>query len=73
MMWNVGGIERGIRVVVGLVLLSIGAFVAGLPAWAMAVAFVVGGIALVTGAIGYCPAWQLFGVNTCSPKVSPKG
>ena len=61
---NVGGIERPIRIVVGILALGLGAF-AGLPPVATAVALVVGTIALVTGAIGYCPLWTLLGVNTC--------
>ena len=61
---NVGGIERPIRIVVGILLLGIGAF-AGLPAIGTGIALVVGTIALVTGAIGYCPAWSLLGINTC--------
>lgn len=61
---NVGGIERTIRIVVGLGLIGGGAF-AGLPEAGMIAAYVVGAVALVTGAIGYCPASQLFGINTC--------
>jgi hypothetical protein len=38
---------------------------AGLPEMGMYAAYVVGAVALVTGAVGYCPAWQLFGINTC--------
>ena len=64
---NVGGTERGIRIVVGLVLIGVGAF-AGLPEAGMYAAYVVGAVALVTGAIGFCPAWSLFGVNTCPAK-----
>ena len=61
---NVGGIERPIRIVIGIGLLGIGAF-AGLPVEATAAAFLFGTVALETGAIGYCPVWTLFGVNTC--------
>jgi 3-hydroxybutyryl-CoA dehydrogenase len=32
---------------------------------AAGVALVVGTIALVTGVIGFCPLWTLFGINTC--------
>ncbi len=63
---NVGRAERSIRIVLGLVLLGIGAF-AGLPPWGAGIAFVVGAVALVTGAIGFCPAWKLLGINTCPP------
>ncbi len=61
---NVGGIERPIRIVLGLALVTVGAF-AELPVVGMAVALVAGAIALVTGVIGFCPAWALLSVNTC--------
>lgn len=64
---NVGGTERAIRIVLGLVLIGVGAF-AGLQDAGMYAAYVVGAVALVTGAIGFCPAWQLFGINTCPTK-----
>jgi uncharacterized membrane protein HdeD (DUF308 family) len=64
---NLGGTERGIRIVLGIVLIGVGAL-AGLPEAGMYAAYVVGAVALVTGAIGYCPAWQLFGINTCPTK-----
>jgi len=67
---NVGGIERPIRIVAGLLLIGIGAF-AGLPAVGTGIALILGGIMLVTGAIGYCPLSALFGINTCS--TSPGG
>ena len=68
---NVGGTERGIRIVLGIVLIGAGAF-AGLPDAGMYAAYVVGAVALVTGAIGFCPAWQLFGINTCPAKPADK-
>jgi hypothetical protein len=64
---NVGGIERPIRIVVGIILIGIGAF-AGLPPIGTGVALVAGTIALVTGAIGFCPLWALFNINTCPTK-----
>lgn len=69
---NVGGIERPIRIVLGVVLLGIGAF-AGLPVEATILMFVVGTIALVTGAISFCPVWSLFGINTCPTTPAQKG
>lgn len=68
---NVGGVERPIRIALGVLLLAVGAL-ADLPpvgAWIIAA---VGIVALVTGAIGFCPAWKLFGINTCAPKPSTK-
>lgn len=68
---NVGGTERGIRIVVGIALIAAGAL-AGLPEAGMYAAYVVGAVALVTGAIGFCPAWSLFGVNTCPARPADK-
>lgn len=64
---NVGGIERPIRIVLGLVLVAIGSL-AELPVTGMAIALVAGTIATVTGVIGFCPVWSLLGVTTCSAK-----
>lgn len=61
---NVGGVERPVRIIVGIVLLGIGAF-AELPPLGVGVALVVGTIMLATGAVGFCPAWTLLGINTC--------
>ena len=68
---NVGGIEKPIRIVVGIVLLGVGAF-AGLPVEATTAALVFGTVALVTGAIGYCPLWTILGLNTCPITPSQK-
>jgi Protein of unknown function (DUF2892) len=68
---NVGGIEKPIRILLGIGLLGIGAF-AGLPMEATTALLVLGTIALVTGAIGYCPLWALFGMNTCPAGTSRK-
>jgi hypothetical protein len=68
---NVGGVERPIRIVLGVLLLAVSAL-SDLPlvgAWIVAA---VGAVALITGAIGFCPAWKLFGINTCAPNPSAK-
>ncbi|MER3422728.1 MAG: DUF2892 domain-containing protein [Nitrospiraceae bacterium] len=71
MVCNVGNIERSIRIVLGVVLLALGAF-AGLPTgWAIA-AFVLGAVALVTGVVRFCPAWMLLGINTCEVRTQAK-
>ena len=64
---NVGGIERKLRIVGGLLLIGIGAL-ARLSFTTMGILFGVGAILLLTGAIGYCPLSALLGVNTCSTK-----
>lgn len=60
---NVGGIDRIIRLLLGVVLLCAAFLHAVTGTWAI-VAYVVGGIALITGLVGYCPAWSLLGINT---------
>lgn len=64
---NVGRSERGIRIVIGVALLGVALFhvVAGYLA---VIAYVLAAIALITGAAGYCPAWALFGINTCTAR-----
>ncbi|MEO8326444.1 MAG: DUF2892 domain-containing protein [Nitrospirota bacterium] len=61
---NVGHHERIIRIAIGLILLALSGF-SLLPEWGDLVLMVVGLIALLTGIIGYCPAWQVLGINTC--------
>ncbi len=61
---NVGGIERPVRIVVGLVALGIGAL-AGLPPLGTGIALGVGAIALLTGVFGFCPLWTILRINTC--------
>ncbi|HYA77016.1 MAG TPA: DUF2892 domain-containing protein [Burkholderiaceae bacterium] len=63
---NVGGIERPIRIALGVVLLAL-AFLGNMGVWGY-VAGVIGAVALLTGLAGWCPAWAVFGINTCSVK-----
>lgn len=68
---NVGGTERGIRIAIGIALIAAGAL-AGLSEGLTIASYVVGAVALVTGAVGSCPAWTLLGINTCPPKPAGK-
>ncbi len=68
MLRNVGGMERIIRLVVGGYVV-LGALFLDLPTWGTTALSVVGGVALATGVMGYCPAWTVFGLNTC--RVNP--
>ena len=61
---NVGGIERPIRIGLGILLLGLGVF-ANLSLVGTAIVLVAGTIAVVTGVIQFCPLWALFGMNTC--------
>ena len=60
---NEGTVDRIIRVVLGALLL-IWAF-AGLHGAGAWVAGIVGAILLVTGLIGYCALYSVFGIRTC--------
>ena len=59
---NVGNIDRSIRVIAGLSLVGM-AFTDILGAWAW-----IGIVPLVTGLMGWCPAYKLLGLNTCPLK-----
>ncbi|MEZ6024399.1 MAG: DUF2892 domain-containing protein [Hyphomonadaceae bacterium] len=61
---NEGIIDRGLRVVVGAGILSL-AFVGPQTPWAY-----LGVIPLLTGVVGFCPAYALFGINTCGVRKS---
>ena len=56
---NSGGIDRIIRIVVGLALLAWAGLFNG-PVWAF-----IGILPLATGIIGWCPAYPILGINTC--------
>ncbi len=54
---NLGHHERIIRIGVGIVFLAFSGF-SVLPGWGDLLLMGVGLIALLTGIIGYCPAWH---------------
>lgn len=59
MKMNVGGVDRILRIVAGLVL--IGLTLAGqIGVWGW-----IGLLPLLTGLFRFCPAYTLFGMNTC--------
>jgi hypothetical protein len=59
---NEGSIDRVVRIVAGLVLISL-VFIGPQSPWGW-----VGVIPLATGLIGWCPAYTLFGIDTCKMK-----
>ena len=60
---NEAGWDRALRVLLGIVLLTLGW--GGVVDGALGVVFQVGGfLPLVTGLVGWCPAYDLFGVST---------
>lgn len=56
---NEGGIDRGLRVVAGLVLIGL-TLTGTIGVWGW-----IGVLPLLTGIFGFCPAYALFGMNTC--------
>ena len=61
---NEGGIDRALRIVVGLGLISL-AFLGPQTAWGW-----IGLVPLVTGIVGWCPAYSILGVRTCRAKAN---
>lgn len=59
---NEGTIDRALRVIAGLVLLSL-VFVGPQTMWGL-----IGIVPLVTGLIGVCPVYSLLGIRTCPLK-----
>lgn len=59
---NSGTIDRALRVVVGLALIALAA-TGVVDMWGY-----IGVVLVLTGAIGFCPAYTLLGMNTCGLK-----
>lgn len=57
---NEGGIDRGLRVVAGLALIGL-TVTETIGAWGW-----IGVVPLLTGIVGFCPAYTILGMNTCS-------
>jgi hypothetical protein len=56
---NVGGTDRVLRILAGLVLIALAA-TGTVGAWGY-----IGIVPLLTGLVRVCPAYSLLGVNTC--------
>ena len=60
---NVGGWDRGLRIVIGLVLIVLG--LAGAVSGTTAIAaYVIGAVALLTGLVGFCGLYTVLGIST---------
>ena len=62
---NEGTTDRVLRGIAGLVLLAL-AFFAGLAGALYWIALAVGIVMLATAVTGFCPAYRLLGLKTCS-------
>ncbi len=56
---NESGIDRGVRIVVGIILIAL-VFVGPKTEWGW-----IGLIPLITGIVGACPLYAVFGIKTC--------
>ena len=61
---NVGGIDKVLRIVAGLALLSLVFILDGASRWWG----LIGIVPLLTGSLGWCPAYLPFGISTCPAK-----
>lgn len=59
---NIGGIDRILRIVIGLVLIGL-TLNGTIGVWGW-----LGIVPLATGAIGWCPPYAIFGWSTCAMK-----
>jgi hypothetical protein len=66
MVRNVGGVDRVVRVVLGVAILAAGLYY---KSWWGAL----GIVPLLTAALGTCPAYLPLGLSTCAVKRSPRG
>jgi len=58
-MRNEGGLDRLLRIAIGLVVLALVFVGPKTPlGW-------IGVVPLLTGLVGFCPAYRIFGINTC--------
>lgn len=64
---NIGNIERAIRILVGVGILSL-TVVGPQSPWAL-----LGILPILTGVIGWCPPYHLLGINTCSKDAKCEG
>jgi len=59
---NVGGIDRALRIIVGVALI-VATLMGAIGVWGW-----VGVLPLVTGLLGSCPAYKIFGFSSCPIK-----
>ena len=59
---NEGTIDRAMRIIAGLALIAL-AYTGTIGMWGY-----IGILPLVTGIVGICPAYSIFGISTCPLK-----
>ena len=61
MISNVGKTDKALRIIVGIILLALFFVLEGSARWLG----LIGLVPLITGLVGWCPAYAMIGVNTC--------
>jgi hypothetical protein len=56
---NVGGLDRALRIIIGLALISL-VYIGPQTPWGW-----IGVVPLLTGAVGWCGLYTVLGLNTC--------
>jgi hypothetical protein len=64
MVRNEGTVDRIIRAIIGVVAL-VASVAAGVGTVGGIVLLVLGGVLVVTAAVGFCPLYRVFGITTC--------
>lgn len=64
---NEGTADRAVRVIAGFALVAVAFYALGLTAGAVLgiVVAAVGAVLILTGVIGFCPAYRICGLSTC--------
>jgi len=63
---NEGTIDRSVRILAGLVLVAL-TLTGTIGVWGW-----IGVVPIITGALGWCPAYTLLGISTCPMKAKPR-
>ncbi len=58
-MKNIGGLDRGLRIVIGSILILL-VFVGPKTPWGW-----IGVVPIITAFVGFCPLYSLLGIKTC--------
>ena len=68
---NIGGLDRTLRIIAGLILLITSIFIIKSGIW-MAIFAAVGIVLVLTGFLRFCAMYVLCGTNTCPVKITDR-
>lgn len=68
---NMGATDRAIRVAAGVLLIVLN-LLGIFSGWIAVAAWVVAAVMVLTAVAGYCPAYALFGFDTCGVRSAPR-